>query len=86
MCEIFSIIHNGIIENYKELKEFLIKKNYKFRSETDTEVIVNLISFYYKKNKNIKESIKVAISELQGTWGLVIQCIDEPNKLYCIRK
>tara|TARA_B100001123_G_scaffold292113_1_gene325621 strand:+ start:2301 stop:4124 length:1824 start_codon:yes stop_codon:yes gene_type:complete len=86
MCEIFSIIHNGIIENYKELKEFLIKNNYKFSSETDTEVIVNLISFYYKKNKNIKESIKVAISELQGTWGLVIQCIDEPNKLYCIRK
>ena len=86
MCKKFSIVHNGIIENYKELKLALIKENYTFISKTDSEVIVNLISFNYTKTKNIKESIKLAISELQGTWGIVIQCIDEPNKLYCTRR
>jgi len=85
MCNRFSLVHNGIIENYKELKDKLIKENYIFLSQTDTEVIVNLISFYNKEH-SITESIKLAINDLHGTWGLVIQCKDEPDKLYCTRK
>lgn len=85
MCGKFSLVHNGIIENYKELKDKLINENYTFLSQTDTEIIVNLISFYHKNN-SIIDAIKLTINDLQGTWGLVIQCIEEPNKLYCSRQ
>lgn len=81
----FSLIHNGIIENYAELKQELMNQNITFKSETDTEVIVNLIGFHYMKGFSINESIEKAIGRLEGTWGLVIQCLDEPNKLYCAR-
>ena len=52
----FAVVHNGIIENYLELKEFLSKNGYKFKSETDTEVIPNLIHYYYEKEKAFKKS------------------------------
>lgn len=81
----FSICHNGIIENYLELKLFLEQKNYTFKSETDTEVIVNLISYYYSMLNNVSNAIKLALSKLEGTYALVIACIDTPNSLYCIR-
>ena len=81
-----SLVHNGIIENYKELKNFLIIKNYKFKSQTDTEIIVNLISYYYDLTNNFEKSIKKAISLLHGTWGLAIICIDYPNKLFLSKK
>lgn len=82
---LFSLVHNGIIENYAELKEMLIKKGYTFSSQTDTEVIVNLLSFMYSKYKNVKQSIEKTIERLEGTWGLAILCKDEPNKLYATR-
>lgn len=82
---LFSLVHNGIIENYAELKEMLINKGYTFSSQTDTEVIVNLLSFMYSKYKNVKQSIEKTIERLEGTWGLAILCKDEPNKLYATR-
>lgn len=84
---IFSLVHNGIIENYKELKKFLLDNGFTFRSETDSEVIVNLISYYYKLNNNSdqKDAIISAIEQLHGTYALVIICKDTPNRLYCIR-
>jgi glucosamine--fructose-6-phosphate aminotransferase (isomerizing) len=81
----FSVVHNGIIENYYELKEELKKNGVPFKSQTDTEVIVNLIGYQYKNSKNINEAIEYALKRLEGTWGLAIQCIDKPNKLYCAR-
>ena len=83
-CEKFSLVHNGIIENYQNLKDFLINEGYEMYSETDTEVIVNLISFYYKSN-NIIDSIKECVNKLEGTWGLAILCVDNPNTLYTTR-
>lgn len=80
-----SLVHNGIIENYMELKNFLINNNYVFKSETDSEVIVNLISYYYFKNNNITEAIKNALDEIEGTYALCILCIDTPNIIYCVR-
>ena len=80
------VVHNGIIENYKELKKKLIDSGYVFVSETDTEVISNLISYYYKIYNNVEEAINKSINELNGTWGLCIQCIDEPNTIYCTRR
>lgn len=80
-----SLVHNGIIENYAELKEELIKKGIKFKSQTDTEVIVNLLAYEYEQNNNFLESLDNIISKLEGTWGLAILNKDEPDKLYCIR-
>jgi len=82
----FSLVHNGIIENYMELKNFLLNKGFKFSSETDSEIIVNLISYYYNLNNNVIDSINNALLEIKGTYALVIMCVKEPNTLYCIRK
>lgn len=84
-CGKFVLVHNGIIENYKKLKEMLLKNEYVFNSQTDTEVIVNLLSFLYQINSNIMKCIQELTLMLEGTWGLAIMCIDEPNTLYCTR-
>jgi glucosamine--fructose-6-phosphate aminotransferase (isomerizing) len=81
----FVIVHNGIIENYKQLKDMLISKGFSFFSQTDTEVIVNLIEYNYRFTLDVYESIKKTISELRGTYGLIIQSTLEPNRLYCVR-
>lgn len=81
----FAIVHNGIIENYKELKSILVSEGFNFVSQTDTEVIVNLIQYNYEKCNNVYESIEKTIKNLTGTYGLIIQSIFEPNVLYCVR-
>ena len=81
----FSLVHNGIIENFKELKTLLIESGYVMYSETDTEIIVNLIEMKYRILKDVKEAIREAINMLKGTWGLVITSIHTPNILYCTR-
>jgi len=86
---LFIIVHNGIIENYVTLKQMLINKNYTFMSDTDSEVIANLLSYNYKSNKNVNGNIIDAITKtinmLEGTWGICILCIDNPNTLYCTK-
>jgi glucosamine--fructose-6-phosphate aminotransferase (isomerizing) len=84
-CGKFVLVHNGIIENYLSLKNNLEKQGYQFQSQTDSEVIVQQLSYLYKTNKNIKECILKLIGQLEGTWGLAILCIDEPNSIFCIR-
>ena len=86
--EKFVIVHNGIIENYNEIKQKLLKENIVFKSQTDTEVIVNLLQYNYNKNLEGTDMIyiiKQTIEELRGTYGLLIQSLYEPNKLYCVR-
>jgi glucosamine--fructose-6-phosphate aminotransferase (isomerizing) len=85
----FSLVHNGIIENYAELRQMLVKNGFIFFSETDTEVIVNLISYFYKSsntNKNLViDAIKQALSHIEGTYALAILCVDTPDTMYCVR-
>ena len=84
----FVIVHNGIIENYNEIKQKLIKEGFIFNSQTDTEVIVNLLQYNYNnsvEDTNMTDIIKQTIEELRGTYGLLIQSLYEPNKLYCVR-
>lgn len=81
----FAIVHNGIIENYVELKEFLISNEFNFLSQTDTEVIVNLIEYNFNKCNDVYNSIKMSIQMLKGTYGLIIQSTHEQDTLYCVR-
>jgi glucosamine--fructose-6-phosphate aminotransferase (isomerizing) len=80
-----SIVHNGIIENFQELKNKLKSEEYMFRSQTDTEVIAVLIGKYLDNNETMENAIKKTISELSGTWALVIIHKDFPNKIWLTR-
>ncbi len=79
-----SVVHNGIIENYTQKRDELIKQGYVFLSETDTEVIVHLIHFYYIKTKNLLEAVKLTIKELSGAYAIGIMCKDYPDQLICV--
>ncbi|MDA9709634.1 glutamine--fructose-6-phosphate transaminase (isomerizing) [Candidatus Pelagibacter sp.] len=80
-----SVVHNGIIENSTILKKLLIKKGYKFKSQTDTEVIVHLISDYLKKN-NLKNSIIKMLKKLHGSFALGIIFQDQPDLIVGARR
>ncbi|MFT8315882.1 MAG: glutamine--fructose-6-phosphate transaminase (isomerizing) [Clostridium sp.] len=79
-----AVVHNGIIENYIELREWLIERGYKFVSDTDTEVVPHLIDFYYEGDI-VDASIK-AVKRLQGSYALGIVSIYEPDKVVAVRK
>ncbi len=82
----FAVVHNGIIENYHELRKLLEDKGYTFLSDTDTEVIPNLISYYYKKEKNFLKSVKKACDDLKGSFALEILCKDYPDNMIVVRQ
>lgn len=75
----FAIVHNGIIENYIPLKEELLSAGFKFKSDTDTEVVANLLEYYY--NGNFFETVKKVLSVVEGSYGIAIMCSDFPNEL-----
>lgn len=76
-----SIVHNGIIENYKDLKKFLINENYKFHGETDSEVICNLVSYNFSKLGNIEDAFFTSINQLSGSYAIVLMEKSEPDRL-----
>ncbi len=81
------IVHNGIIENYIELKEKLVKAGYQFYSQTDTEVACKLIDYYYKKvGGDHLEAISRAMLRMRGSYALGIMFADSPDKIYAVRK
>jgi glucosamine--fructose-6-phosphate aminotransferase (isomerizing) len=80
-----ALVHNGIIENYSSLKLNLENEGIIFKSQTDTEVVSNLIAFNYDKFGDFTQAINESIKMMSGTWGLAIMNLDEPNKLYCVR-
>jgi len=77
------LAHNGIIENYRELKDVLIKEGHKFISETDTEVAVHLIEKYFEGN--LEEAVRKALKEIRGAYGFVIIARDDPQKIVAAR-
>ena len=79
-----SIVHNGIIENYKEIKDFLLDQGYGFESETDTETVAKLLDYYY--NGNPIETIGKVIDKVNGSYALGILFRDFPGVLYAVRK
>jgi len=82
-----ALVHNGIIENYATLKQYLITKGHAFVSETDTEVLAQLIGeLYHDGCRTLEEAVQAALREVTGTYGIVVVCADEPNKLVAARK
>ncbi len=79
-----SLVHNGIIENYGHLKERLISKGYTFESETDTEVLVKLIDYYYKGNP--LEAIMQALTKVRGSYAIGVLFQEFPDTIYALRK
>ena len=87
----FAVVHNGIIENYNELKNMLTEKGYKFVSQTDTEIIPNLINYYYKKDhKNdelkVLRAVRNACMDLKGSFALEIISSNAPENMIVVRK
>ena len=82
----FAVVHNGIIENYKSLREFLKGKGYHFLSETDTEVIPNLIHYYYTKDSSILSAIKKACEDLKGSYAIQVLSKECPDRIFIVRK
>ena len=81
------LVHNGIIENYIPIKKFLISKKIKFKSETDTEVLVQLIGYFYNQGKmNFEEAVRAALQRVDGAYGLVILNTDYPDMMIAARK
>lgn len=79
-----SVVHNGIIENYIHLREWLTSKGYTFYSETDTEVIPNLIDYFY--DDDLVDAVRKAVTRMKGSYAIGVICSDEPDKLVAVRK
>ena len=82
--ETIAIVHNGIIENYRELKAFLLDKGYTFQSETDSEVVVHLLDYYYEDN--LLQALQKVIQQLEGSYALCVVSTHEPEKVILTKK
>lgn len=80
------LVHNGIIENYQELKEKLVKSGYTFYSQTDTEIAVKLVDYYYKKTGTPLEALTRAMLRIRGSYAFGVMFHDHPGKLFAARK
>lgn len=85
-CGKLVVVHNGIIENYKELREELIKKGCEFKSQTDTEVIAHLVANEYSKVKNLEMAIRNSVAKLQGAYAICVMHKDVPDLIIGARK
>lgn len=79
-----ALVHNGIIENYQSLRTYLEHRGVEFKSETDTEVLVQLIGHFY--NGDIEQAVRTALRDVRGTYGIAVICADEPGRVVAARK
>ena len=84
-CRI-AVVHNGIIENYVEIKEYLISKGVSFRSETDTEVVAQLLAYQYRQTGNLMAAVYRVLHRIEGAYALGILCADMPDAFIAARK
>jgi glucosamine--fructose-6-phosphate aminotransferase (isomerizing) len=82
--ETISVVHNGIIENYLHIREWLTSKGYKFVSETDTEVIPHLVDYFYEGD--LTDAVMKAVAKMEGSYAIGVVCSKEPNKVVAVRK
>lgn len=81
-----ALVHNGIIENELQLRSWLTEKGIRFQSETDTEVIANLIGYYYEKGRDLTAAVRQALVRLEGSFALGILCADLPGTVVAVKK
>jgi len=81
-----AVVHNGIIENEARMRLWLEERNVKFHSETDTEVVANLIGYYYEQSGDFLQSVRKAIVLLEGSYALGILCVDDPENIVAVKK
>lgn len=81
----FTVVHNGIIENYLDIKKMLIKEGVEFESDTDTEVIPALLNYYYNREKDVLGALKNTISQLKGSYAIGVICEDDLDHIYATR-
>jgi glutamine---fructose-6-phosphate transaminase (isomerizing) len=88
-----ALIHNGVIENFSQIKSFLLEKGFTFKSETDTEVLCNLIAYHFSKEpaargagERFLEGVRKALHHVEGTYGIAALCTDAPGQLVAARK
>lgn len=81
-----AVVHNGIIENYLEIKQSLMRKGIVFTSDTDTEVIVQLLEYYYRKQSDLLEAVYAVLKRIKGAYALGILCSDFPDQIVAARK
>jgi glucosamine--fructose-6-phosphate aminotransferase (isomerizing) len=81
-----ALVHNGIIENYAAIKQRLLKQGYSFRSETDTEVLTMFIHSMYQSTGDLSEAVRLAVCEVEGTFGIAVVSTLEPDKLIGARR
>ena len=88
MNGVFTLVHNGIIENYSKLRDDLIQHGYTFSSETDTEVLANLIEYFYNQSDeiNAEMAVQLALKKVVGAYGIAVLCKDEKDKIVVARK
>ncbi len=84
--ETIAVVHNGIIDNFQELRHELSKRGHIFRSETDTEVIPHLIEEEMKKKLSLREATAIAVSKIEGSFAILVICSTEPHKIIAVRK
>ena len=82
----FAVIHNGIIENYVEIKEFLIGQGVRFKSETDSEVVAQLLEFYYNECHDFLDAVGRVLRRIEGAYALGMLCADCPDRIIAARK
>ena len=82
----FAVVHNGIIENYLDIKEELIKSGFSFHTETDTETVTCLIDSFYRQGLSFVDAVFAAVKKLRGAYALGILCQDCPDTLIAVRK
>lgn len=81
-----AVVHNGIIENYLEIKQSLMRKGIVFTSDTDTEVVVQLLEYYYRKQSDLLEAVYSVLNRIKGAYALGILCSDFPGQIVAARK
>ena len=81
-----ALVHNGIIENYLELRQFLQAKGVHFVSETDSEVVAQLLEYFYKETGVVLDALYMVLHRIEGAYALGILCADEPDRIYAARK
>jgi glucosamine--fructose-6-phosphate aminotransferase (isomerizing) len=87
-----ALVHNGVIENFAAIKRFLLGKNFTFQSETDTEVLANLIAYHYAKEPESKAgsrllaSVRKTLRHVEGTYGIIVLCLDRPGEIVAARQ